>query len=168
MSTSFSSSSSSSSSLSSTRLFNSKSPLRGSHTPKTVSQYSFHIVNAAVTGLRTSARLFTGDLILRPSATPPSAFSPKTVIIYARRKHCHLLRAPPLPSSLIPSSLPSRSSLDNALSNSFSQLHPNFRLPPIFTHLLRHRRSNAPYKFAAKLAKLSVELARICAGEMLL
>lgn len=56
-STSFSSSSSS------TRLLTGKSPLRGPRTPETVSQYSFHIVNAAVTGLRTSARLFTGDLV---------------------------------------------------------------------------------------------------------
>lgn len=56
-STSFSSSSSS------TRLLTGKSLLRGPRTPETVSQYSFHIVNAAVTGLRTSARLFTGDLV---------------------------------------------------------------------------------------------------------
>jgi len=106
MSTSFSSSSSSlsssssSSSLSSTRLFTSKSPLRGPRTLETVSQYSFHIVNAAVTGLRTSARLFTGDLIPPRSALIFAAFFfPKIVIIYARRKHRHLLSHLPPPSS---------------------------------------------------------------------
>lgn len=167
MSTWFSSSSPSllSSSLSSTRPFTGKSPLHGSRTPETVSQYSFHIVNAAVTGLRTSARLFTGDLI------PPSCHHrslrrlllPKDGYYLRETKAPSFVRSPTSPS--FP---PSRSILDNALSSSFSQLYPSFCLPSIFTHLLRHRRSNVAHKFAAKLAKLSVELARICAGEMLL
>jgi len=51
------------SSLPSTKSSASKSPLREPRTPETVSQYSFHIVNAAVTRLRTSVLLFTGDLV---------------------------------------------------------------------------------------------------------
>lgn len=163
MSTSLSSSSPSSS-LSSTRSFTGKSPLRGPRTLETVSQYSFHIVNATATGLRTSARLFTGDLI------PPSCHH-RSLRRFLLPKDGYYLRETKAPSFVRSPTSPfisTRSILDNTLSSSFSQLHPSFRLPPIFTHLLRHRRSNAAHKFAAKLAKLPVELARICAGEMLL
>lgn len=164
MSTSFSSSSSSSLSLSSTISFTSKSPLHGPCTLETVSQYSFHIVNVEVTGLRdVRPRVYSqGIWFPRPAATV--VYNAKDSYYLRETKAPSFVR---LPTSSFISILP-KSILDNVLSSSFSALHPSFRLPPIFTHLLRHRRSNAAHKFAAKLAKLSVELARICAGEMLL
>lgn len=81
--------SSSFSSLSlSARPFAGKSPLRGPRTPETVSQYSFHIANAAVTGLRTSALIHRGFSFPQLTTTirAPSLLPDGVVIIYARTK----------------------------------------------------------------------------------
>lgn len=125
MATSFSSSASSLSSLSTTRPLTGKSPLCGPRTPETVSQYSFHIVNAAVTGLRTSARLFTGDLVSpiyhhrRPSSLHYLLLSSREWLLFTRNEStviCRVLHLLPHfhPSGAIPS--------DSVLSSSFSRL----------------------------------------------
>lgn len=121
MSTSFSSSSSS---LSSTGLLTGKSPLRGPRTPETVSQYSFHIVNAAVTELRTSARLFTGDLV-----SPTYHHRRLYVTFFSLPKNGYYLRETKALSFVVESSVlfphfhPSGTiPSDSTLSSSFSRL----------------------------------------------
>lgn len=155
-----------SSSLSSTKSSASKSPLREPRTPETVSQYSFHIVNAAVTRLRTSALIHRGfgspdppSLLPSPSLSSSSSSSSSFVPPSSLSKDGYYLRETKVPSFIKSPSylfIFTLSERPRWRSSSFSQFHLSFRSPPIFTHLLRHRRSNAAHKFAAKLAKFSL------------
>lgn len=160
-STSFSSSSSSSS----TRPLTGKSPLRGSRTPETVSQYSFHIVNAAgITCVRALIHQGFGFSDLSStSSTPPSSLLPRMVIIYAKRKHRHLSSRPSHfhPPGAIPGY--------DVLSGSFS------RLEPVFAYRLSLHISFDTGDRTPRISSLSswqssrwILHARICTGETLL